>query len=160
MRLLLPQTGQPDAIRWISRDWAIGLPSPLNGWHAVRGSGVHAVVDLSQECGSVGGMVRENGMRYLRLPIGAGNVPVAEELHIVTSWVEQRIQEGGRVLIHDASVRGNDAVVACAALVKAGRGLEGALLRLRSISEVPLSESQVELLHQFVAQRVVSAGGR
>ena len=160
MRFLLPQNVHADSIRWISRDLAIGLPSPLGGWQTVRASGVQAVVDLSEECGSVGGMVRENGMRYLRLPVGVGNVPVAEELHIVTSWIQQRIQEGGRVLVHDASVRGNDAVVACASLIKAGRGLERAMMRLRSVSEVPLSHSQVGLLHQFVAQRVVSADGR
>ena len=158
LRWLRPQN-TPNTLHWMNRNLAIGLPAPMGGWRTIRARGVRAVVDLSQECGSVGGMVREHGMRYLRLSVNGGRVPEAEELHIVTSWVQQRIREDGPVLVHDSSVRGNDAVVACAVLIKEGRSVEWALSKVRGISEVPLSQSQVGLLHQFMAQRFVSAGG-
>ena len=158
LRLLRPQNTQ-STLRWMSQSLAIGLPAPMDGWRAVRARGVRAVVDLNQECNSVGGMVREHGMRYLRLSVNGSGVPQAEELHIVASWVQQRIRDDGAVLVHDGSVRGNDAVVACAVLIKEGRSVDWALSKLRGISEIPLSQSQVGLLHQFVAQRVVSANG-
>jgi hypothetical protein len=138
------------------RDLAIGVPPMLEGWAAARGKGIRAVVDIDDECSTVGGMVRENGMRDLRLPLSGAGLPDPEELHIATSWVQERLNEGGAVLLHDASVRGNDGVLGCAVLVKQGKALESALGRLRSISSVPLSQAQMSLLHQFVAQRSLS----
>ncbi|HEU0074448.1 MAG TPA: hypothetical protein VFS30_10585 [Dehalococcoidia bacterium] len=136
------------------------MPAGLDGWKAVRARGVRAVVDLSEECGSVGDTVRDNGMRYLRLSARRAGLPEVEELHIVTSWVQQRTREGGGVLVHDASERSNDALVACAVLIKDGASLARALSRLGNTTDVPLSQSQLALLHQFVAQRVVAEKAR
>lgn len=159
MRLLKPLETGP-SIRWLDRRLAIGIPEPMDGWRRLRTQGVHAVVDLNEECSAVGAMVREQGTRYLRLSINSAGLPEVEELHIVTSWVLQRSREAGSVLIHDASVRGNDALVACAVLIKDGAALERALARLRGISEAPLSESQLSLLHQFVAQQTLATNRR
>jgi hypothetical protein len=158
MRLFRPRARS--TIRWMDRNLAIGLPSPMDGWRAARSRGVQAVVDLNDECNAVGGMVREAGMRYLRLSLNKAGTPEVEELHIVSSWVLQRIAEGGSVLVHDKTVRGNDAVVACAAMVKNGVSLERALKRLRGVTDIPPTETQMALLHQFVAQQVLAAGGR
>jgi hypothetical protein len=128
----------------------------MEGWRSVRARRVHAVVDLNRECNSVGTVVREHGMRYLRLSVDRASLPEVEELHIVTTWIQQRIREGGAVLLHDPSIRGNDGVVACAVLIKQGASLAKALLRLEGVYGVPLSEPQIRLLYQFVAQRVVA----
>jgi hypothetical protein len=158
MRFLRPAKARP-TIRWMDSNLALGLPAPLDGWHAVRARGVQAVVDLNEECNVLGGTVRDAGMRYLRLPVSQAGVPEVEELHIVASWALERIAEGGSVLVHEGAKRGNDALVACAVLVKDGVSLARALSRLRRISDVPLTETQMGLLHQFVAQRVVASGG-
>jgi hypothetical protein len=159
MRLVLP-LGAHKSIRWLERDLAIGRPVGDDGWTALRARGVRAVVDLSDRCDYVGLVVRDQGMRYLRLSAHAGGLPEAEELHIVTSWVLHRIREGGSVLIHDATVRGNDALVGCAVLIKDGLTLKQARARLRDVSDVPLTVPQVDLLHQFVAQRALAANQR
>lgn len=159
MRLMRPLQDQA-SIRWINRDLAVGCPTPVDGWRIVRARGVHAVVDLSEECGTLGDLVREHGMRYLRLSVDRAGLPDVEELHIVSSWVLERIREGGPVLLHDASVRGNDAVLACAVLIKEGAGVARAVSRLRGISQASLSESQMGLLHQFVAQLTLAAQRR
>ena len=153
-----PQT--PRTITWISKDLAIGAPSDADAWLALRSRGVRAVVDLNSECGGVGDTVRDAGMRYLRLPVDSGGLPEAEELHIVATWVLQRISEGGAALIHDPAGRGNDALVACAVLVKRGGNASKARSQLRSLAQNPLNNSQVTLLQRFVAQHVIAVNGR
>jgi hypothetical protein len=155
MSYLRPPEAQSD-IRWINQNLAVGLPAPMDGWRAVRARGVHAVVDLNRQCNTVAVFVREHGMRYLRLGINKHGLPEVEELHIVTSWVQERIRENGPVLLHDGSIRGNDALLACAVLVKDGGTLEKALHRVGAITGIPFTQSQMLLLHQFVAQRAVA----
>jgi hypothetical protein len=159
MRLLRPPPTR-SSICWLSKDLAIGSPFEAEGWLTMRVRGVRAVVDLSEECGSVAGAVREQGMRYLRLPVPAGGLPEAEELHIVASWALQRIADGGSVLINDAGHRGNDGVVACAVLIKGGSNAAKAQDRLQRAVETPLTEHQAGLLQQFVAQHVMAMNGR
>jgi len=159
MRLLRPLEAQT-SIRWVNRDLAIGFPSPADGWRAMRARGVLAVVDLSEERSAVGTTVREHGMRYLRLSTDRVGLPEVEELHIVTSWIQERISEGGSVLIYDTSPRGNDAIVATAVLIKGGFAIARALARTRGLCKVQPSESQLALLHQFVAQLKVAANRR
>jgi hypothetical protein len=158
MRLLQPSEPRT-SIRWVTRTLAIGMPPDPDAWKLVRARGVRAVVDLSEEC-FLGAIVRDHGMRYLRLSAHKAGLPEVEELHIVSTWVQQRVGEGGSVLVHDTSVRGNDALVACAVLIKDGASLPRALSRLEGASDVPMSQSQMGLLHQFVAQRAVAARHR
>lgn len=135
------------------------MPADPDAWRVVRARGVRAVVDLSEEC-FLGALVRDHGMRYLRLSAHRAGLPEVEELHIVSSWIQERVKEGGSVLVHDTSVRGNDALVACAALIKNGVSLPRALSRLENAADVPMSQSQMGLLHQFVAQRAVAEKAR
>jgi hypothetical protein len=160
MRLLRPLEAQGQ-IRWLNRDLAIGRPADSHGWQTLRARGVGAVVDVSREAGgAAGGLVREQGMRYLRLSVNRSGLPEAEELHIVTAWVLERIRDSGSVLVHDSDGRGNDALIACAVMVKDGLSAEKAQSYLLGISNAALEAPQVELLHRFVAQRAIAAGGR
>jgi len=125
------------------------------GWLALRARGVRAVVDLSDACGSIGSVVRQQGMRYLRLGAPDG-LPEAEELHIVTSWVLHRIGEGGCVLINDSEGHGNDALLACAVLIKGGNSAGRAQARVRNVAGCALTEPQAGLLRRFVAQHALA----
>ena len=156
MRLLRPLEAQ-GSIRWLSRDLAIGRPAGEAGWRVLRARGLRAVVDLSNECAAAGDLVRQHGMRYLRLSVDRTGLPEPEELHIVTSWVLERIRDGGSVLLHDSDGFGNDALLACAVIVKRGSSSEKAQSQVRSIAGAVLTTPQLDLLHQFVAQRAVAA---
>jgi hypothetical protein len=123
----------------------------------LRARGVRAVVDVSNDCGEVGEIVRQQGMRYLRLSPGRTGSPHPEELHIVTSWVLQRMQDTGSVLLHDSRAAGNDALLACAVLVKRGSSLDKAQARVRSVTQASLTASQGDLLRQFMAQRALAS---
>jgi hypothetical protein len=156
MRLLRPFKSQ-GPIRWLNRDLAIGRPEDDDAWQSLRAQGVVAVVDLSAACGSIGERVRQRDMRYLRLPIDRTGLPEPEELHIVTSWVLERISsDGGSVLIHDTDGLGNDALLACAVMVKNGWSVDRAKSQLRRLCDTSLVGYQVNLLHQFVAQRTLA----
>ena len=154
MRLLRLQP--QGSIHWINEDLAIGRPEGDDGWQDLRAQGVRAVVDLSAECGGIGERVRQRDMRYLRLAIDRTGLPEPEELHIVTSWVLQRIGDGGAVLIHDTDGRGNDVLLACAVMVKNGWNVEKAKAHLRRLCDTAMVGYQVNLLHQFIAQRALA----
>ncbi len=156
MRILRPSP-TPHGVRWVNRDLAIGCPLDEADWQALRARGVRGVVDLSDESSDVGPVVREHGMRYLRLPVADGRLPEAEELHIVTSWVLQRVCEEGPVLVHEAQGRGNHALVACAALIKRGASVRRASQQLRRSSAAPLTDMQLDLLERFAGEMAVVA---
>ena len=139
-------------VRWVNRDLAIGYPVDEAEWQSLRARGVRGVIDLSASCGGLGSLVRQFGMRYLRLPVADDSLPEAGELHIVTSWLLQRVLEDGPVLIHDTSIRGNDALVACAGLIKRGASVRRASLQVRRATTSPLTDAQLDLLERFAGQ--------
>jgi protein-tyrosine phosphatase len=113
---------------------------------------VHGVVDLSDGSADLGPVVRRQGMRYLRLPVADGRLPEPEELHIVTSWMLQRVYEEGPVLVHEAVGRGNHALVAGAALIKRGASVRRASLQLRNAAAEPMTDAQLDLLVRFAGE--------
>lgn len=151
MRLLRPP--QTEMVWWLSRDLAIGRPSTGDQWQAVRDRGVRAVVDLSDEAGDLAVLLRKCGLRYLHLPVTRFNVPREEEIHIATSWALQRIGEGGAVLLRESEDRANDALLACAILVKRGASAVKAHAQLRRATGVELAQVQLDLLERFAAQQ-------
>jgi len=151
LSLLLPKkTTAP--VRWVNRDLAIGCPEDESDWLALRARGVRGVVDLSAEPGDLGPRVRQQGMRYLRLAVADGHLPEVEELHIVTSWVLQRVREEGPVLIHECGGRANHALLATAALIKRGASLSRASGQLRHASPARFSDAQLDLLERFAGE--------
>ena len=140
-------------VRWINRDLAIGCPETESDWQAMRARGVRGVVDVSDGCSDLGVMVRRQGMRYLRLAVAHGGIPEPEELHIVTSWILQRADEGP-VLIHDVSGRGNGELLACAALLKRGSNV----YRARLQASQGLSDAQLSLLYRFAGEMAAARG--
>lgn len=139
-------------VRWVNRDLAIGHPADDGDWQAVRARGVRGVIDVSASCGDLGPAVRRYGMRYLRLPVAPNSLPEAGELHIVASWLLQRVCEDGPVLIHDTSIRGNDALIACVGLIKRGASVRRANLQVQRVATSRLSDAQLDLLERFAGE--------
>jgi hypothetical protein len=146
-------------IRWVNRDLAIGFPVENVEWQALRASGVRAVVDVSDPTTDLGLLVRRQGMRYLRLPVAPGRLPDAEELHIVSSWILQRIAEEGPVLIHDTAIAGNDALIAATVLIKRGAGVRRAVAHIVRTS-YELSNDQLALLDRVAGEMATVASRR
>jgi hypothetical protein len=156
LRLLRPDPTRA-CVRWVNRDLAIGCPLDESDWQAVKARGVRGVVDVSDGTSDLGYLVRRQGMRYLRLSVADGRLPEAEELHIVTSWVLQRVCEEGPVLVHEAEGRGNHALVAGAALIKRGASLRRASLQIKSALSEALTDAQLDLLVRFAGEMTPAA---
>jgi hypothetical protein len=151
MRMLRAQEAGAQ-IAWLNREIAIGGVGRPEDWPQVYSAGVRAVVDLCDEPGDLGAFVRRQGMRYLRLCVKDGATPGAEELHIVTSWLLERSAQEGPVLIQDGDRVNNDALVACAALIKTGLTYDLALQALARVRpEAALSYDQTGVLLRFAA---------
>ena len=119
MRLLRPlQT--PSSIRWLNKDLAIGSPMEDEGWLTMRSRGVRAVVDLSEQCGGVAGVVREQGMRYLRSPVTVPAFPKPRNCTSSRAGCCSASPTAAAVLIHDTDRLATTGCVACAVLVKNG----------------------------------------
>ncbi len=151
MRFLRPS--RTETVCWLSRDLAIGCPASRDQWLALRDEGVRAVVDLSDDAGDLPALLRRCGLRYLHLRVANFNLPREEEIHIVTSWALQRIGDGGAVLLCESEDRANDALLACAILVKRGASALKAHAQLRGATGLELAQVQLDLLERFAAQQ-------
>jgi hypothetical protein len=140
------------SVHWISADIGISGAEASGDWSDVYHAGVRAVVEVCNESDSQGGDVRRHGMRYLGVCLQKNDVPSAEELQIVASWVLDRTADNGRVLIQDGHSRLNDGLVAVASLVKGGLPVHLALLALkRAIPGMSLDYEQNRQLLRFSA---------
>lgn len=139
-------------VHWISAEIAISGVEAAVDWSDVYHAGVRAVVEVCNESESRGGDVRRHGMRYLGVCLQENDVPSAEELQIVASWVLDRTADDGRVLIQDGHSRLNDGLVAVASLVKGGLPIHHALMALkRTIPGRSLDHEQNRQLIRFSA---------
>jgi hypothetical protein len=136
----------------LSRNLALGTPAPNEDWTAVYAAGLRAVVDFAADSGDHGAAVREHGLRYLHLPVAPGDIPRIDEVHIVSSWVLQRICEDGPVLLREAQPLGTAASIAIAVLLKRGVEMNRALARLRKLPGVALSDGHLTLLQRFALE--------
>ena len=140
-------------IGWLNPDIAIGSVGSAEDWQDVFDAGIRAVVDLCDEPEDLGAAVRNAGMRYLRLCLRSGPTPGPEELHIVTSWLRDRVVNEGPVFIRMVDETNNDGMLACAALIRSGLSYDlatQALERVRPKAE--LTFDQVGALLHFEAQ--------
>jgi hypothetical protein len=140
-----------DYVHWLNRDLAISSVAEAEAWPALRELGICGVVDVSDGAADIGWQVRSQGIRYLRLSVAHGRLPAPEELHIVASWMLQRLCEDGPVLVYEAEGRGNHALVACAALIRRGANVRRASVQLRRASWSELSDAHLDVLERFVA---------
>ncbi|HEX5140598.1 MAG TPA: hypothetical protein VFX19_06625 [Dehalococcoidia bacterium] len=157
MRLVRMDASGPDLF-WLNRDLAISGTRNPDHWPVIFDAGIRYVVDLTRPDRDRAAGVRQNGMRYLALCIEPGAIPRPEELHILSRWAIDRMNEQGRVLIQDSNSRFNDGLVAVAILVKSGLPAHLALLALRRARpELRLDREQSAVLVRFATDLSVDA---
>jgi hypothetical protein len=151
LRYLRPEPTRPQ-LAWLTRDLAIGGAQASPDWAKAHAAGVRGVIGLSVTRDGDGAAVRALGMRYLGLCLEARDVPTPEELHLLAWWANERMAEGGRVVVHDVLRRGNDGLVATAALVAGGLPAHLALQALhRARTDMRLDFAQSGALVRFAA---------
>ena len=139
-------------IAWLNPDIAIGSVASDDDWHEIYRAGIRAVVDLCEDPGDLGAVVRSSGMRYLRLCLRSVTTPGQEELHIATSWARDRNQNEGPVMIRVLDDSNNDGMLACASLIRSGFSYDSALQALERVRpHVEMSYDQAGSLLRFEA---------
>jgi protein tyrosine phosphatase (PTP) superfamily phosphohydrolase (DUF442 family) len=154
LRRLLGRKPSKHRLYWLTSDLAIAGEPGDTELAALRAAGVRAVVDLRAEAPDRGASVAAYDLRYLRLPVVEGEAPGTDELRLLTSWIVERIQSDGPVLVHCREGRGRSAMVACAALVSLGLPLFNAYQALsRARPDVALNGAQADALLAFAEGR-------
>lgn len=143
-------------LAWLTRDLAVGGAESSAHWAKVHRAGVRGVIGLTATPEGDGAAIRAQGMRYLGLRLESRAVPAPEELHLLAAWANERVAEGGRVLIQDAQERNNDGLVAAATLVLGGLPAHLALQALfRARPDTRLDFAQSGALVRFAASQPV-----
>lgn len=119
----------PDKLNmsWVTSHLAVGGRVHPHDIPALARLGVTAVVDTRSEyCDDVNAMAKEH-IELLHLPTPDTYPLSVEQLRQGAAWVQERMQNGGRVLIHCEHGVGRSVLLTCAVLVYGGMNTQDAL---------------------------------
>ncbi|MBE3559454.1 MAG: dual specificity protein phosphatase family protein [Ktedonobacteraceae bacterium] len=142
----------PDQLNmsWISDRLAVGGRIRPGDIRSLRLVGITHVVDTRSEyCDDEQALAREQ-ITLLHLPTPDTYPLTVEQLMQGAAWVNERIKEGGRVLIHCEHGVGRSVLLTCATLVYNGMHAGDALrLVMRKRWQAAPNHRQVERLREF-----------
>ena len=142
----------PDKLNmsWITQQLAVGGRVRPEDIHALARTGITHVVDTRAEYrDDIRAMAREH-IELLHLPTPDTYPLTVEQLRQGASWVQERINQGGRVLIHCEHGVGRSVLLACAVLVYGGMQAQDALnlMQAKRWQAAP-NQRQVARLKEF-----------
>jgi protein tyrosine phosphatase (PTP) superfamily phosphohydrolase (DUF442 family) len=119
----------PDKLNmsWVNNRLAVGGRVRPEDIKALSLVGVTHVVDTRSEYCDDEQALRAQGIELLYLPTPDTYPLTVEQLSQGATWVQQRIQNGGRVLIHCEHGVGRSVLLTCAVLVAGGMHAHAAL---------------------------------
>ncbi len=123
----------PDRLNmsWISDHLAVGGRVRPADIRALARVGITHVVDTRAEyCDDVDAMAKEH-IELLHLPTPDTYPLSVEQLFEGAKWADERIKQGGRVLIHCEHGVGRSVLLACAVLVYEGMHAQDAMLLVK-----------------------------
>ena len=119
----------PDKLNmsWITTDLAVGGRVHPEDIKALAEAGVTHVVDTrSEHCDDAEALAKEH-IELLHLPTADTKPLTNEQMFEGAEWVQERMKQGGRVLIHCEHGVGRSALLTCAVLVYNGMHANDAL---------------------------------
>ena len=119
----------PDKLNmsWITHQLAVGGRVRPEDIHALARTGITHVVDTRAEYHDDAQAMAREHIELLYLPTPDTYPLTVEQLRQGASWVQERIKQGGRVLIHCEHGVGRSVLLACAVLVYGGMKAQDAL---------------------------------
>ncbi len=142
----------PDKLNmsWITQQLAVGGRVRPEDIHALARTGITHVVDTRAEYrDDIQAMAREH-IELLHLPTPDTYPLTVEQLRQGASWVQERIKQGGRVLIHCEHGVGRSVLLACAVLVYGGMKAQDALKLMQAKRwQAAPNQRQVARLKEF-----------
>jgi protein-tyrosine phosphatase len=119
----------PDKLNmsWVTEHIAVGGRVHPEDIRALARTGITHVVDTRSEyCDDVQAMAKEH-IELLHLPTPDTYPFTLEQLQQGVAWIHERVERGGRVLIHCEHGVGRSVLLTCAALVYGGMHAQDAL---------------------------------
>ena len=151
----------PDRLNmsWITDHLAVGGRIRPEDIHALARTGITHVVDTRSEyCDDREALAKEH-IELLYLPTRDTFPLTVEQLMEGAKWVNQRISDGGRVLIHCEHGVGRSVLLTCAVLVYDGMHAQDALQLVQQKRwQASPNQRQVARLREF--ERAVDALGK
>ena len=151
----------PDKLNmsWVTDSLAVGGRVHPHDIIALARLGITAVVDTRSEyCDDSNAMAREH-IELLYLPTPDTYPLSVEQLQQGATWVEERIQKGGRVLIHCEHGVGRSVLLTCAVLVNEGMNAQSALTLVQEKRwQASPNSRQVARLREFADAGSVASG--
>jgi protein tyrosine phosphatase (PTP) superfamily phosphohydrolase (DUF442 family) len=119
----------PDKLNmsWVTRELAVGGRVRTEDIPALARSGVTHVVDTRSEYSDDPRALARENIELLHLPTPDTYPLTIEQLQEGAAWVQERIEHGGRVLIHCEHGVGRSVLLTCAVLVYGGMSSHNAL---------------------------------
>ncbi|GAC1657380.1 MAG: hypothetical protein NVS4B7_02740 [Ktedonobacteraceae bacterium] len=142
----------PDKLNmsWITGHLAVGGRVHSQDIHALARLGLTHVVDTrSEHCDDAQAMAKED-IELLYLPTPDTYPLTVEQLQQGAVWVHERMQKGGRVLIHCEHGVGRSVLLTCAVLVYGGMSARDALALVQEKRwQASPNQRQVDRLKEF-----------
>ena len=142
----------PDKLNmtWITTHVAVGGRIHSEDIKALAAAGVTHVVDTrSEHCDDAEALAKEH-IELLHLPTDDTRPLTIEQMLQGAQWVQERMEQGGRVLIHCEHGVGRSVLLTSAVLVYGGMNAQDALqLVLQKRWQAALNHRQVRRLREF-----------
>jgi protein-tyrosine phosphatase len=142
----------PDQLNmsWITDHLAVGGRIRPQDIKALAGVGITHVVDTRAEHRDDAQALAKEHIELLSLPTPDTRPFTIEQMMQGAQWVQQRMEQGGRVLIHCEHGVGRSALLACAVLVYGGMHARDALQLVQQKRwQAAPNHSQVVRLREF-----------
>lgn len=150
----------PDQLNmdWVTEHLSVGGRVHPSDIAALARSGVTHVIDTRSEHSDDAAAMSREGIELLYLPTRDTFPLTVEQLTEGARWAAERIQQGGRVLIHCEHGVGRSVLLTCAVLVYSGMSAHEALQLVQEKRwQAAPNHRQVQRLREFEASRLMIA---
>ena len=135
---------------WVTDHLAVGGRIHPEDIHALALSGITHVIDTRSEYRDDAAALAKESIELLHLPTPDTYPLTVEQLEKGAAWAQQRIQNGGRVLIHCEHGVGRSVLLTCAVLVYGGMKARDALALVQEKRwQASPNQRQVDRLKEF-----------
>lgn len=144
----------PDRLNmsWVTKNLAVGGRIRPEDIAAVARAGITHVVDTRSEHRDDAQALAKEHIELLYLPTRDTQAMTVEQLMEGAQWVNQRMEQGGRVLIHCEHGVGRSVLLTCAVLVYGGMSAQDALRLIQEKRwQAAPNHKQVVRLREFEA---------